>query len=231
MNSLEDVLERLNEALSTLWSRVQENSTYNTLREKYETLTSSQQQVLTLGAIAFAILFLVSIPLSTLFSSSSYVTEFEQKKVLIEGLLAAEQSLKQRPPLPPGLNSQDLQMSVRNSLQIFRLTEAQGPQMTPLNNNPAGPLAPPILEQNGLQVTLKGLNLQQTLDVGKTMEALHPSVKMIGLDIQASVDFPKYYDVAFRLVSLSFPQVAAPPPTEGRTPPRPGGSRRARGGN
>jgi hypothetical protein len=233
VNNLEDVTERLKELLSAFWARVEENSTYNTLREKYETLSSSQQQLISIGAISASLLFLISIPVGTLLSSSTYTAEFEEKKTLIEGLLAADQNMKQRPPIPPGITSTDLQMSVRNSLQVFRLIESQGPQMEPLNNNPAGPLASPILEQNGLHVTLKGLNLQQTLDIGKSLDVLHPSVKMIGMDVQASTEFPKYYNVVYRLVSFAFPQAntPAPPPADAQKPPRPSGRSRARGGN
>ncbi len=216
MNSLDDLLDRLNELGSTIWSRLEENSTFNTLREKFEALSSSAQKLMIIGAMSLLILLIVSIPLTSLLSTSSYVSEFEEKKDLIERLLVAEQSAKQGSPLPPGLSSADLQGQVRNRLQMFRLVEGQGPTLTPLNNKPAGKLAPEIIEQAGVLVTLKGLNLKQTINIGKAMESLHASVKMLGLDIQASSQFPKYYDVVFRLVSFSFPQAEAPKTNENK---------------
>ena len=226
MNSLDDLLDRLNELGSNIWSRLEENSTFNTLREKFETLSSSAQRLITIGAISLVVLLIVSIPLTSLLGSSTYVSEFEEKKDLIERMLAAEQSMKQGSPLPKGLSSADLQGRVRNRLQMFRLVEGQGPTLAPLNNKPAGKLAPDIVEQAGVQVTLKGLNLKQTINVGKAMESLHASVKLLGLDIQASTQFPKYYDVVFRLVSFSLPQAEAP---KGKDNKAKGKGNRARG--
>lgn len=225
MNSLDDLFDRLSELASTVWSRLEENSTFNTLREKFETLSSSAQRLITIGTISLVILLIVAIPLTSLLGTSTYVSEFEEKKDLIERLLAAEQNSKQGSPLPPGLSSADLQGRVRNRLQMFRLVEGQGPTLAPLINKPAGKLAPDIIEQAGVLVTLKGLNLKQTIDIGKAMESLHASVKLLGLDIEASSQFPKYYDVVFRLVSFSFPQAETPNDTD--APDK--GTTRARG--
>lgn len=206
MNSLEDLMDRISELGSTIWSRLEENSAFNTLREKFETLSSSVQRLVTIGAISLVILLIVSIPLSGLFGSSSYVGEFEEKKDIIERLLAAEQSMKQGSPLPEGLTSPALQARVRNRLQMFRLIEGQGPTLAPLGDKPAGSLAPNILEQAGLEVNLKGLNLKQTLDIGNALESLDASVKVLGLTVTASTQFPKYYDVIYKIVSFSFPK-------------------------
>lgn len=205
MNSLDDLLDRLSEQWALIWSRIEENSTYNTLREKFETLPSSAQRLTIVGSISFLIFVLFLIPITSIFSSSSYIDEFDEKRELVEKLLSAQQNSKQKPPLPPGISTQQIQSKVQQMIRSMRLIEGQGPELTPLNNNPAGKMVPTILKQSGLSVSLKGLNLKQTLDAGARLEALDPSVKMISLVIDQSAEFPKYYDVVFQLVSLDFP--------------------------
>lgn len=220
--NLDDLIDRIKEAWATAWSSVEESSIYNTLRERFETLPSSTQKLVIAGCVGVFALIVVLIPLSSVMDASTYVEEFEEKRELIEELLEAQENSLKTPPIPPGLDANSLQTQIRSRLSTFRLTEAQVPQLTVISN-PAEGIAPPVVQQAGLLVSLKGLNLRQTVEIGTALEALHQSIKMMGMEVKSSSEFPKYYDVAYKLVSFSMPQLAPPSesPNEEKRPRRP----------
>jgi len=210
MNNLEDLLDRIKESMAQLWSRVEENSTYNTVRENFETLPSSTQKLLKAGGILLLLVGLFAIPISNILGASSYVSEFDQKRELVEDLIKASADQQKGSPLPPGLNSQALQSRVQSKVTSMRLMESQGPTITPLGDKAAGNLAPKAVTQTGVAVDFQGLNLSQVLDVGARLEALDASVKMMGMKVQPSQKFKNYYDATFQLVSFSLPVSPAP---------------------
>ncbi|NQZ02556.1 MAG: hypothetical protein HRT45_17995 [Bdellovibrionales bacterium] len=207
MNSLDDLLDQIGDAFGQLWSRIEESSAYNTLRENFEALPGSTQAIVKIGSIVLVVAVLFFLPISGILGSSSYIAEYEEKKGIIEGLIEAEQNKQKGSPLPPGMTTQSIQQRVRSVVQSERLIEGQGPKMSPLGEDAAGNLAPKAVKQASVNVNFFGLNLKQTMKIGAKLEALDASIKMIGMKIQPSKEFDEYYDASFQLVSFSLPEL------------------------
>ncbi|MCB0412639.1 MAG: hypothetical protein KDD22_08945, partial [Bdellovibrionales bacterium] len=193
----------LKESLSNLRTQIEENSTFNTLRERYQTLPASGQKGIQAGAIVLILLVLFMIPYSYFSSSWTYVEDFESNRQMIRELLAASRNSRLPPPLPPAQTSLQLESRVRGVLDGMRLIPEQIAAITPLGDRPAGGLVPPAISQSGVSVDLRNLNLTQIVDIGQRLQNLDAGTKMMGLEIKASTDKENYFNVLFKVVNFS----------------------------
>ena len=207
--AFENLQDQLKERLTDIWHRVQESPTYNNLREKYETLTPGAQRGLIAGAMAISALILISIPLSYLSTSSTYLEEYENSRQLIRGLLRASRLANEASSLPPPVSSQSIKGQIESTLAATILQPEQKAGIVDLDaGSLGGSLAPATLKQEGVGVNLKKLNLSQVVEIGFTLQNLNPSVKMIGLEVVPSQPDPHYFDVTYKLAIYSLPESA-----------------------
>ena len=223
MLNLDDIKDRMTEMFNTVKDAIEESSYYNNLREKFEILPAKTQRGLILGSLIFFLIILLSIPFSFLSSSRNFVSEFEEHRGLIRALLRTR-SLASGPPLPQGLDSSEMESKAKASLSQAGLLETQIGQMESLpEGDPENTLAPKNVQQQGLKVQVKKLNLRQVIDLGYQLQNLDSSVKMTGLEIAASSEDPHYFDTVFKLISYSLPQPEKKPESEGPRPRNRGG--------
>ena len=67
---------------------------------------------------------------------------------------------------------------------------------------------PSKIQQKGVWISLKSLNLKQITDIGFQLQTIHDAVKLIGLDMRASLEHNNYYDVMYTMIGFY-------PPIEG----------------
>ena len=216
MLNLDDLKDKFTEVFGQAKDMVQESSLYNTLHEQYETLPTSAQKAITMGLAALAVLIVLLIPWSFLSSSSGFVTEFEDNRALIRGLLKTR-SLSKGTPLPKGLSAADMVIRTKGQLRQAGLLDSQigDPQPLP-EGDPGSRLAPPNVQQQGLKIQLKQLNLRQIMDIGYQLQTMDPSVKVTGLEIHATSEDPHYFNALFKLISYSLPEPEEKPEKPGR---------------
>jgi hypothetical protein len=117
-----------------------------------------------------------------------------------------------------------MESKAKASLSQAGLLETQIGQMESLpEGDPENTLAPKNVQQQGLKVQVKKLNLRQVIDLGYQLQSLDSSVKMTGLEIAASSEDPHYFDTVFKLISYSLPQPEKKPESEGPRPRKRGG--------
>lgn len=211
--NLDDIKDQLRERATTVWVQIQETSLYNNLKEKYETLPTTAQKAIAYAAGVLTALIVLSIPYSYISSSGAAIEEFDENRSLLRELLRVGRAAKEPPPLPPGMTVPDLQSRVQGLLQEFTLLPEQLGGFQPLPGRPAGSLAPSIVEQAGIGVLLKKLNLTQVVDIGYRLQTISPGVKLMGLEMNANSDDNHYYDVTYRVVSFSLPSLQDEPDT------------------
>lgn len=215
--NLDDLKDQLNEKLTAAWGELQENSTFNTLRERYQTLSSNAQKGVQVGAALLVLLILIYIPFSYFSSSSTYVEDFEANRSMIRSLLEASRNSRLPPPLPAGQDPERLANRVKMVLGGFRLLPEQIGEVETLANNPAGGLVPPSIQQAGVAVQLKTLNLTQVMEIGQRLQSLDSGTKLVGMEIQASKAKKDYLDVVFRIVNFSLNLQTEEPPANSRS--------------
>ena len=218
--------EQLSEQWADLSSKVQESPTYNNLREQFESQTPPVQKAIIGGVLTLVALFLLYIPMSYMNQSSEYLTYFEENQELINGLLKSARSAKSQAPLPPPLSEDMLRSRVDVLLRGQRLTPDQIGQIQPMPQPAAKGLISNAIEQTGVAVQLRKLNLRQIIQLANQVQNMGNGIKLMGLDVVQSSGQTHYYDMIVKVVSFGLQPVASAedaPPERGsrRSAPRP----------
>lgn len=196
------MLEPIKERLLILWSQFLESSIYNSLREKFDELSSRTQKLVILGTSSLLALILLMIPYSYWSSSWDHMINFESNRSLIREFLKAVRMKQENPAFPPAVPGQVMQTRVDESLKEMSLNTDQINKVSPLDSKAAAGLIPAGVRFEGLEVELKKLNVLQIIDIGQRLQTLDPSLKMIGLSIQRTANETHYYDVNFKIISM-----------------------------
>ncbi len=224
--NLADLREQIKDQLQNLWNQIEESSTYQTLRERFEVLPQQQQKLLIGLGAGLVLLLLISIPASYFSSANESMKEFEENRELIRGLLQAGQASQGASPLPPSVSTSQVESQVSRALAGLALTDEQKGPIQAFEPSPGSPefLASPPIQQAGVSVSLKSLNLRQVVDVGQSIERQNPQLRLVTLDVRASSEPNKafYYDVIYRFLAFALPSAE---PEE-----NPPGGARGRGG-
>lgn len=202
--NFDDIKDNLKSQLGQTWSRIEDSSAYNQLRDRFENLTPTNQKLVLLGAGALTALLIFSIPFSYYSTSSEYVTTYEDKRSLIRELLKVTRESNEVPDLPTAPNADMLKNTIEGQLNMAKLLPEQMKGIEVIAADTG--LIPKGLLESGLRVSLAKLNLRQIIDIGYGIQAISPSVKMNALNITANPEDPRYFDVEMKLVSLAVPQ-------------------------
>ncbi len=210
--AFESVKEQLKDNWTELSGKIQENSTFNNLREKFESQSPSIQRAIIGALAALFVLLLLSFPMGYLSDSSDHMTEFNDNRSLLLGLLHAARTAKEPSPLPPPIEPGTLRSQIDAVLKEHRLIPDQIGEIQPLPANPAKNLAPPVVIQTGIVVQLKKLNLEQMTSLSYQLQSLGQGMKLMGIDIVQSAGQTHYYDMIARVVQFALPVIGAGEP-------------------
>lgn len=224
--ALEDLKDQLNERAQAYWSRIQESSLYIRLHEKYADLNpTSQRLVLAVGSILL-VLFTLMIPWSYISSSQQSVADFEANKAILRDLFRVSRASAELASAPPQLDPSTLSSQATAQLQTMNLQAEQIAGVTVVDNAQGGPKLPGVpnaVQQKGIEVRLKKLNLRQVIEIGYQLLTLQRTgLKMTGLTVTASSPDPHYFDAMYRIISFSLPTPVEPvKPAAGKRGARP----------
>lgn len=202
--NFDDIKDNLKSQLGQTWSRIEDSSFYNQMRDRFENLTPTNQKLTLMGAGALLALVVISIPYSYYTQSSDYVGTFEEKRGLIRELLKVTRESSEVPDLPVAPNADTLRGNVEGLLHMAKLLPEQMKGIEVMAADTS--LIPKGLLESGLRVSLAKLNLRQIIDIGYNIQSISPSVKMNAINITANSEDPRYFDVEMKLVTLAVPQ-------------------------
>lgn len=217
--AFENLRDQLKEQWADLSSKIQESPAFNTAREKFESQTPTVQRAIIAGTAVVVALFFLSFPYGYLSTSSEYMTQFEENRSLIQGLLRASRSAKTPSPLPPPIEGDALKGRVSAILTQNRLLPEQMGEMQMMPDPPVKGI-PATVIQNGLAVQVKKLNLNQLIAIGTQIQNMGAGTKLMGMDVVQSAGQTHYYDVIFKVVNFGLPQIADSGPDEEERPAR-----------
>lgn len=208
--------EQLKEQWAELSAKIQESSAFNNLREKFESQTPNVQRGIIVGASILVVLFLLSFPYGYYSASEDYMTQFEENRGLIKGLLKASRSAKTPSPLPTPLDEGNLRGRVDAIMRSNRLMPDQIGEIAAV---PQGAVkdVPSTVIQTGVAVQIKRLNLKQMVGLTTQFQNMGAGTKLIGLDIVQSAGQTHYYDMIVKIVNFGLPQIADAGPEEPAT--------------
>lgn len=212
--AFEGLKDQLKEQWADLSAKIQESQAFNSARERFESQTPTNQKVILAVAATFVALILLSFPYGYISTSSEYMTQFEENRELIQGLLRASRSAKTPSPLPPPMDSATLRGRVDAILKTNRLLPEQIGEMQDMPSPAVKDLVPATVVQNGIVVQIKKLNLTQIISLNTQFQNMGAGTKLMGIDIVQSAGQTHYYDIIARVVNFGLPQVADSGPEE-----------------
>jgi hypothetical protein len=207
--AFEGLKEQLKDNWADLSSKIQENSTFNNLREQFEAQSPNVQKAIIAAAGVLLALFLISFPWGYISESQSNMALFDDNRSLIQGLLHASRAAKEPSPLPPPVTGEMLRSRVDMVIKENRLVPDQVGDMQAMPDRPAKDLAPPVVLQSGLAVQLKKLNLDQVVALSHEFQQLGPGTKLMGIDIVQTAGQSHYYDMIVRIVNFALPPMGS----------------------
>ena len=217
MVKFDEFKEQIQERLKDIWVKVQESSTFISLKEKYDNLAPSVQKSLRTGVICAFVGFVFWILWGLFSHSSERLTEFEEYQDSIKELLQLKRDMALTPQIISPPNSNVLKQRVNMILQSFYLNPDQIDEISARDVDPSSFVQVPgkksvtrvgskVIQQKGVWISLKSLNLKQVTDIGFQLQTIHDAVKLIGLDMKASIKHNNYYDVMYTIIGF-YPSV------------------------
>lgn len=222
--TFEDLKDRFKSEGQQLWDRIQESSTYQSLRDRYDNLSPERQKLVVWGSVALLVVILFSIPLATLQTSSEHVSEFEGKKELMRDLLRAQKEANEVSTSVANLPVAAIRAEIDRALQQLQLLPEQNRGVTVAPTTT--PLVKASIIESVLEVSTMQLNLKQVVSLAASLARIQ-GTKLKDLVMTANTTDPRYFDTIYRLVVFrSEPPKANEPP-----PPPPPGRPRGRTGS
>jgi hypothetical protein len=199
-----DLVERVKELALELKGRIEETAIYQTLKERFETLSPRTQQTAIWSTIGVFSLMVVSCPYGYYSTSNEDIKRFDDIRKTMRALLSAAQVANQLSGVTPDLEINVAQSRMQSEVQNLGLQPEQIGSVSIGGAIEVGELlAPTSIIQNGLFVELKKLNLRQVVEVGHRLQSLQGTLKLAGLDMKTSSDNDHYFDVTYRLINFS----------------------------
>lgn len=223
--------EGLNEKIKDKWadavSALNENATFNNVREQFESQTPSVQRVIVGASSLIFVLLVLWLPWGYISTSQENMALFEENRQVIQGLLKASRLAKEPSPLPVTTTSDLFKSRIEGILRDNQLLPDQIGEIEALSARAPKELVPEIVVQTGLSVPLKRLTLNQIIGISHVLQSIDAGTKLMAMDITQSADQTHYYDVLMQVVQFSLPRVGADaPPSLKKRRGNVGGARR-----
>ncbi|MES2856332.1 MAG: hypothetical protein V4692_10740 [Bdellovibrionota bacterium] len=200
--AFEDIKDSIRDAGARVGSQIQESSAFLELQEKYQGLSPTAQKLSLLLASLFGALILLIVPLTFYFSANDQIVQYEDKQQLIRDLFRVSRESASLPPAPPAISSADLEVRARNALSGVRLQPDQIANVSAISGANVPGISKAV-DQSAVSINLKKLNLRQLIDAGHQLQLVHPTAKMMGIDVRATQPDPHFFDVTYKIVAFS----------------------------
>lgn len=212
--AFDDLKERIKNSAETLGDRLTESRLYQSLNDRYENLSISQQRIVKfLSLLTFAFLILLS-PVGQLLSSYELEADIESKRDLIRKMIKTRRTMSNLPDIPPVINADSVRTDIEFQFKSMNLLPEQIKKIS-VDNSPRAHSIPAKKVSYGIDVALEKLNLKQVHSIGHRLQAINPSLKLLNLNIKLNSQDKRYLDAEFKLIGLNVPTFTQPlPPVE-----------------
>jgi|GEM_PF-6730493 len=202
MQSLLDLKDQIVERLLEVWHRINENDRFIELKDRYQSLPQHYQSLIKTLGFLLLVWFLYKIPASYMSSSIDKEQAFEANRNLTRDVIHAGK-LEQTIVAPtPGPKGSSLENQVQSILRGERILPEQIKPMAAQEKVASGKIITQKIDQTGLKVRLKDLNLEQMVKVGEKVDRI-PGVRLINWVAQANSKDEHLFAVDFELASFS----------------------------
>lgn len=200
--ALEDIRDGIKEQLNAIFGRVRETSAFIELSEKYQGLSPVAQKASLFGGGFLLFLILMALPWTYFSSSSDLISQYEDKRSLVQDFyhVSREASAVANRIAAP-VSGSEFQTRAQGIVTEAALQAEQMQYVSPI---PAGnvPGISKSIDQAGVEVSLKKLNLTQVIDIGYKLQSMDQRSRLMGIDIKANASDRHYFDVIYRVIGF-----------------------------
>lgn len=209
--------------MQSFGDRIVELPAYQSLKDKYDTMSTGGQKAIVIGGIALVVLLIGIAPYNTYVASQDSLIEFEEKRSLIRDLLRTHQESQATAGTtrPPGVS--DVQNRIDSILMNSQILPEQKQGVT---TDATTSLISESLVAGVLKISLAQLNLRQIVNISADLASIE-GAKLQDILMDASAKDARYYDVIYRVVVLKS-NIDDEPPAAGAGGPPPPPSQRGR---
>jgi hypothetical protein len=205
----EALKEQFLERFHAYKSQIQDSQIYISLKERYDTLTPQMQNVVKYSALVILVYFLYSIPASFVASANEKMQYFSEDRQLTRDLIRAGRIAQTVQLPPPAPSASALTSQVEQVLQTEQILPEQKMSSTQKTDVASKSLVPKSIQQSGVRVSLKQLNLRQVVRVGEALNQINSS-QLMNIAIQADAKDPHYYVVDYEVAAFEVPRATKP---------------------
>ncbi|GEM_PF-3418460 len=196
---------RLQDDLKTTLLKIQENPSYQNLKDKWEELPQNTKKIIFI-VTPFIIVLMLILPSYLSYSESENVlTEVQDKQGLIKILMLTQKDVNLAPAMNTDISLTGVKSRIENQILSDDLLPEQKQEVQISTQvSPDGIYS--AIAKNALIVNLKNLTLRQAVTISSQIEAINALVKINTLNLSASVDNPGYLNLILEIITLNSAQ-------------------------
>ena len=188
-----------------LENKILESNKYNALKEKYQSLSLLYQKLIKYFLIGGLLIVFLSIPLFYFFSATVSWLEFKKKQELSWELLKVR---RQNSKLKTGFTS-DMQIK-RSIEQVVKKYFSED-----FNLQVEKTKKEEFINKKHFKLKIPYLNIKQAVQLGTELHNLN-FVRLDGVQFTENTEYPKHYDMEYKLSTFVLMQNQRPPIKEKR---------------
>jgi len=204
---ISEIKDQILDIIKSRLGDFQESGTYIRMKEWFEDKPPVVQKIIAWGSLVFTIFLVIFIPYGWMSSSSEYLDNFNSDKQLIREMLQISRDLSQITRIHRSISGGELKGRVTSVLDSFKLLPEQVVENVEKTFSIAeSSLAPKGILQNGIQLTLKKINIKQFVDISHKLQTIENGSKLISIDMRANPEDAHYFDATYHVIAFSLPE-------------------------
>lgn len=186
--TLQNLKNNIIQAIVGLLENLQETSFFNSVLEKYNSLSNIGRKFTFFSITLFIFLILFYLPYSFISSANTIIDEFLQNERRAETLVESYSQPAQYSLTSSGFSFNSMQRQLKKKLNTLNFSSKQAVSIQ----------HKPHKKVDWISIKINWLNLKEAVRVGKLLEQTHPQMKIIEMSM-ASETRPFYYTANYML--------------------------------
>ena len=185
---LKDLRKQGIEIFKNFENRFSESNAFNIAKERYQSLNVRRQKLIKYALIACLAAFIVYPPMSYMFSSMGYWSDFKNKYQLSLDLL----KIRNKNSNLLSLSAEALELKINKKAEKYSLSDFEV-----TSHDSPFPKAKSVRKIN-FKLSFKHLNIKQAVRLGAELNAL-PQMRLSEISLSENIEYEKHYDVIYQL--------------------------------
>ncbi len=196
----ENIIEQINEYFRSIVSHVQESSTFDSLKDKFNSLSPFIQKLLITTICFLIILLTLATPIIKYQASLENMVFFEEQKKLTQKIISFQKKSKSMPSTPKEYKLADFKTKVNTLENAYSINFL--PNQMSVSPSKTRSKIIRSANQNNFNVETKKTNIDQFLALTYSVQKLNKSLLIESIELKANSENPSYFDGSITVANL-----------------------------